>query len=397
MTFLRNPFRVEEHVEGSDFTDRADEVRAVIRAMRDGGQLLVAGPRRMGKSTVIGVAAERVRAEGGVVLMADLATASSLTEVANRLLTAVAAERSWRERLMEWARALGPVVTLGFDAADRPRLSVGLEMRPRAEEGERAVLEGVLDRIEAVASSSEGPVVVVLDEFQRIAELGGEEAEWLLRRRMQENRSTGYICAGSKEGLIAEMLQPKRAFYKFFDRLQVGPIDGGHLARWIDERLEASGVAVSAAGGPDGYVGGGVGVELVERVGPRTQDIVQAARVLWFRCVQEGGAGPGSVDAAVAEIVTQDDPAIRRTYDDLTPLQQRVLRAVAADAGELLSQATRERFALGPASSTATAIDALVSRSILVRPAGGVEYDNPYFREWARKELGPWPVSSSGG
>lgn len=385
MRKLRNPFRVGEHVTGPAFTDRADEVHAVLRAMRERGRLLVAGPRRMGKSTVIGVAAERLGGEGGIVLFADLATASSLTEIANRLLAAVTAVAPWRDRLMDWARALGPVVTLGFDAAERPRLAVSLESRPREAEGERLLLEQVLDRIEAVAGQESGPVVVVLDEFQRISELGGEESEWLLRRRMQENRATGYVCAGSKESLVAEMLQPKRAFYKFFDRLQVGPIDPAHLARWIDDRLASAGVEPALGG--HGAMGVGVGEQLIERVGPRTQDIIQAARVLWFRCVQQGRAGPGSVDAAIAEIVTQDDPALRRTYDDLTPLQQRVLRAVAAGAEELLSQQTRASYDLGPPSSTATAIHALISRAILVRGGTGVVYDNPYFREWARREL----------
>jgi AAA+ ATPase superfamily predicted ATPase len=378
----RNPFRVGVHVRGPDFTDRADEVHRVLAAMRDGGRLLLTGPRRMGKSTVIGVAAERLEADGGAVLVADLATASSLTDVANRLLAAVTRVASWGDRLVEWARALSPVVTLGFDAADRPRLAVRLESRPRGEADERALLEGVLDRVEAEAAES-SPVVVVLDEFQRISELGGEEAEWTIRRRMQENRTTGYVCAGSKESLVSAMLQPGRAFYKFFDRLELGPIDADHLARWIDDRLGSSGVAVP----PSGPGAVGIGSALVDRVGPRTQDIVQAARVLWFRCAPEGEAGPEAVEAAIAEIVTQDDPALRRTYDDLTPLQQRVLRAVAAGAEELLAQATRERFALGPASSTATAVDALVGRSILARTGAGIVYDNPYFREWAKREL----------
>ncbi len=376
MPELYNPFRVAEHVRDAFFTDRADEVAAVGRAMADRARLLVTGPRRMGKSTVIGVAADRVRADGGTVLMADLATASSLVEVSNRLLRAVTAVEPWQDRLAEWARSLAPVVRLGYDAADRPRLTVAMEARPRAAEGERELLERVLDRVEAVAAESSSPVVVVLDEFQRIAELGGEAAEWLLRRRMQENRSTGFVCAGSKESLVAAMLQPERAFYKFFDRLDMGPTDPGHLAEWIDHRLSGAGVAAR-----------GVGRELVDRVGPRTQDIVQAARVLWFRCAPEGEAGPGSAAGAIAEIVTQDDPALRRTYEDLTPLQQRILRAVAEGAGQLHSTATRDRFGLGAASSVATGLDALAGRSILDRSEGEVRFDNPYFREWAVREL----------
>jgi AAA+ ATPase superfamily predicted ATPase len=364
-------------VSGEYFTDRADELKTIRRAMQDGGRLLVTGPRRMGKSTVIRAAAERVQARGAVVLIADLATTASLTEIANRLLAAVAATESWSRRLTEWAKALGPVVTLGFDDAGRPRLGVGLESRPRREEDERVLLERVLDRVEAVASAEPGRVVVVLDEFQRLAELGGETAEWLLRNRMQENSATGFVCAGSKESLIADMLQPKRAFYRFFETLHVGPIDAAHLALWIDDRLSTSGVDP----------GDGVGAALLARMGPRTQDVMQAARVLWFRCAGQGVIGPNAVDEAIAEIVAQDDPALRRTWEDLTPPQQRLLRAVAAGESALHSAEVRERHALGPSSSVSTALDALTSRAILTRQGDRVVFENPYFREWARREL----------
>jgi uncharacterized protein len=367
----RNPFRTAQHVRGPFFTDRADEVATVVRAMRDRGRLLVWGPRRMGKSSVIGVAAERIAGDGGVVIHADLATSSSLAEVAERLLAAVSAVSPWRDRLLEWARTLAPVVTLGFDEAGLPRLGLGLEGRPRGGEGERALLERVLDRVEAVAAVEDAPVVVVLDEFQRLSELGGEPAEWLLRNRLQENRATAFVCAGSKEGLIRELLQPQRAFYKFFDQLYVGAMDPDHLARWIDERLAGSGVAAR-----------GVGSALVARVGPRTQDVVQAARALWFQAALTGGADAAAVDAAIAEIVGNDDTGLRRAWEDLTPLQQRLLRAVAAGVGELHSQATRERFDLGPSSSVTTALDSLTTRAILARDDGVVVFENPYFREW---------------
>jgi uncharacterized protein len=372
-----NPFRTAEHVRGPFFTDRADEVGRVVAGMRDRGRLLVWGPRRMGKSSLIGVAAERVEADGGVVIHADLATAASLVEVADRLLSAVSAVTPWRDRLVDWARSLAPVVTLGFDETGLPRLGVGLEARPRGGEGERALLARVLDRVEEVAEREPSPVVLVLDEFQRLAELGGESVEWLLRNRMQENRGTAFVCAGSKEGLIRELLQPRRAFYKFFDQLHVGPMDPSHLARWIDERLAGSGVA-----------GDGVGAALVERVGPRTQDVVQAARTLWFQAALTGRAEERSVDAAISEIVRNDDTGLRRTWEDLTPLQQRLLRAVASGAGELHSQATRSDFDLGPSSSVTTALESLASRSILARDGSVVAFENPYFREWVIREAG---------
>jgi hypothetical protein len=300
---LENPFRVGHHVRGAFFTDRADELRIVLRTMGSGGRLLVWGPRRMGKSTVIGVAADRVRSQGGVVLSADLATVTSVAEAADRLLAAVSREERWHERLASWVRSFAPVVTLGADIAGRPRLRVALETRDQRGERERELLSGVIDRVDAVAAEHEQPVALVLDEVQQLGRIGGEAAEWLLRNRMQEHRHTAYVCAGSHESLVREMLQPKRAFYDFFEMLHVGPIDAEHLGRWIDDRL--SGASVEARG---------VGPRVVDEAGPRTQDVLLVARTLWFRASAAGRASPLDVGAAIDEIVTAEDAALRRTW-----------------------------------------------------------------------------------
>lgn len=372
-----NPFRVAELVRGAYFTDRADEVRTTLRAMRERGRLLLWGPRRMGKSTVVDVAAQRLRRDGGIVVAADLATITTLTEAADRLLSAVSREARWTDRLAAWVKHLAPVVTLAADAAGAPRLTIGFEARPRRVESERELLERVLDRIDATAEEHEEPVVVVLDEFQRLSELGGEAAEWLLRNRIQAHRHTAYVCAGSKESLVREMLQPQRAFYDFFELLHVGAIDPEHLSRWIDDRLEGAGVTPSR----------GVGQRVIEAVGPRTQDVVLVARTLWFRTALAGRASLADVDAAVREIVAGEGPALRRTWEDLSAVQQRVVRALAAGAEQIHSTETRERFGLGASSSVASAVDALVGRGILEKEGEDVRFDSPFFREWIRSQV----------
>lgn len=370
-----NPFRVGGEVLGEHFTDRGYEVELVLGAMRGGERLLVTGSRRMGKSAVIGRAAERLEGAGGVVVTAELGTASSLLDVVDRLLGGVARVEPWRARLVEWTRALAPMVRLGFDAAGEPQLSVGTDVRPRRAEAERRLLEGVVDRVESLAEGG-SPVVVVLEEFQRISELGGEPAERLLRDRMQENRATAFVCTASDEDAIGELLQPTRAFYRFFERIRIGLIDPDHMGRWIDARLTETGVRAS-----------GVGARLVSAVGPRTHDIVRGARILWFQRRAEGTASAQDVDAAVAEIVTQCDPAFRRSWEQLTPLQQRLLRALAEGARELHSTNTRGRYGLGASSSVTTALTALVSQSHLSRSDGELTFDDPYCRDWVLREL----------
>ena len=226
------------------------------------------------------------------MLEVDLATITSLTEAAERLLEAVSRQEAWLDRLASWVTTLAPSVTLSADAAGQPKLDIAIEARPRRGENERALLERVLDRIDVVAAEHEGAVVVVLDEVQRLSELGGEPAEWLLRNRIQEHRHTAWVCAGSKESLIEEMLRPKRAFYGFFEQVHVGPIDADHLARWIDDRLCGAGVDAD-----------GVGAAVIRAAGPRTQDVMLTARTLWFRALAAGHADVDDVGDAIDEIV----------------------------------------------------------------------------------------------
>ena len=65
------PFVTQQLAGGAHFTDREREVSRVLDVMRTAGRLVVYGERRMGKSSLIRRAAERVQEAGGVVLSAD--------------------------------------------------------------------------------------------------------------------------------------------------------------------------------------------------------------------------------------------------------------------------------------------------------------------------------------
>ena len=62
-----NPFRIGGVVTGRHFTDRADELRRVMNALGDPqGRLLVLGPRRMGKTSTLSRAVQRLEKRGAV-------------------------------------------------------------------------------------------------------------------------------------------------------------------------------------------------------------------------------------------------------------------------------------------------------------------------------------------
>ncbi|MGK7313236.1 MAG: AAA family ATPase [Candidatus Longimicrobiales bacterium M2_2A_002] len=376
-----NPFRVGEHVTGPFFTDRADEVARVRRAMLDPSRLLVYGPRRVGKSSIIAVAAEGARREGALVVRADLSTVTTYLDITSRLLRSLYAEtRSLGVALEELFRGLQPRVTLTPDpGGGPPALGFGVERR-RLDSGEqRESLESAVARLSTLRAEAGRPITVVFDEFQAVRALGDEPAEWHLRDLIQRHGELSFICAGSRETLIHEMIGPKRAFYKMLEPMHIGPMDAGHLSRWIDSRL--------ATAGP---VERGVGAAVVDRAGPRTQDILQVARQLWFRSRGVGRVvRAGDIDAAFDDVLANEEPAIRGLWAELSDHQQDVLRVVALGAEQLYSAATRDRYGLPAASSVQRAVDALVGRSLLVRDDDRIVFDSPFVEAWVLRETAP--------
>lgn len=374
----KNPFRIGSHVTGRFFTDRAAEVKRIVQAFRDPTRLLVLGPRRVGKSSAVAVAAERATRDGILVVRADLSTASGLVDVANRLLHSLSAQRA-RERLVEFASAIAPTVSLTFDdVTGAPRIVFGAERRTSSEGQQRRSLEQVIDGLAALVGGRERRIAVVLDEFQAIRKFGGETAEWHLRDLVQRHGSLSFVCAGSQVSLIHEMLGHERAFYKMFEVLHVGPLDPEHLARWIDSRLEAAGVTPA-----------GAGAAVIGRIGPRTQDILQVARHVYARSLASGIVAAGAVDDAVEDVVREEDPVIRATWVSLTPHQQNVLRAIASGTSQLFSVPVRERFGLPTSSSVAAAVDALEAKGLLYRDpqSGAIGFDSPFVRLWIEREV----------
>ena len=374
-----NPFHIGTHVTGRYFTDRASEVKRIRQAMREPTRLLVFGPRRMGKSSAIAVAAVRARRDGVLVVRADLSTATTLVDVANRLLNSLSRQRK-REWLAELAAGLAPSVSLTFDAVTgAPRVVFGAEHRSATGKLQRRSLEQV---IEALAAEAEGPgsVAVVLDEFQAVRRFGGQEAEWHLRDLMQSHGQLSFVCAGSEVSLVQEMLGLDRAFFRMFELLHLGPVSPEHLARWMDSRMEAAGVTSQR-----------VGADIVARAGPRTQDILQVARRVYARGLARASATVEDVDVALRDVVREEDPIIRAMWMDLTSHQQNVLRAVASDIGQIFSTSTRRRFALPTSSTVAAAVDALLNRGLLMRDAqdGSIRFDSPFFRLWVEWEVLP--------
>lgn len=381
MNVSNNPFRIGERVSGYHFADREEEVARIRAAMLSDTRLLVYGPRRMGKSSTIWNAAESARnaRPKPIVVTADVATATNLFDVSARLLRSLYLETRWLKlRLEDLLGGLAPRVTVKLDEhGGPPAITFGIDRRTAGEEERRRAFEGVFERLSQVRADTKRPVAVVLDEFQAVRSFAGESSEWHLRDVMQRHGDLAFVCAGSQESLIHGMIGPKRAFYKMFELLPLGPIEPARFADWIEERLaRGSGVA------------SGVGAELVRVVGPRTQDVIQVARQLYFRGLAAGRqVEVADVVSTLDEVVRSETPLLRSLWNDLSAQQQDVLRVVALGVEQLYSAQVRDQYGLPGGSSVHKAVETLIGRGLLVRDGDRVAFDSPFFLRWVRTEV----------
>lgn len=388
-----NPFRIHGTVSGPYFTDREEEVKRFRDVLTEpAAKLVVYGYRRMGKTSALDVAAARVREAGGYAVVADLSTATTITDLGNRILEAQARSlgRRWRDVVGDLVGRFTGTLKVATDPATGLIIpSVDVALRDASADDQSRTLVQVLDGVDALAGERGVQLGLVLDEFQELADIGGERAEWSVRGAIQKHTHTSYIFSGSRPTLMRRMVQEKgRALYQLADEYPFGPIAADHMAAWIDERLDSVGVGSEAAG-----------LACVRLAGPRTRDIVELARKCADRSRTGGAATEATVEAAYRELIEEKDDGIRTWWDGLTANQQNVLRAVAGSSAGLTTAQTRKAYSL-PSSGTATnTARAFVEDGRLVKAEGGSGYvfDNPFVRGWvvghALPDLGmklPW-------
>lgn len=372
-----NPFRIHGVVSDSYFTDRGAELRRISATLAEpGAKIVVYGPRRMGKTSLVTEAIRRAERRGGAAFLADLSTVSTVADIANRILDAAARAlgRKWKDAASDLVSRLGVSVSLTPDPATGLILpSLDVALRSASLDAQRASLAATLDTVEAMAKSRKTTIGLVLDEFQEIHRYGGEDAEWHLRGAIQHHSHVSYVLAGSEAHLIERMLGKGRAFYGLLDQLALGPIDSAHLAAWIDDRMTRHAVKAK-----------GAGARVVALAGPRTRDVVQVARRCFERARATRSPAAAEVDQAFDDIVAEQDAAIRSAWDGLTPPQQNVLRAVSANTEGLTTHESLTRFGLRSSGAATNTAVALIDTGILEKAptATGYTYDNPFFRRW---------------
>jgi AAA+ ATPase superfamily predicted ATPase len=196
-------------VTGEFFTDRAEEVKEILKAMKQPTRMLIRGPRRQGKTSAMAQAGRHFREEGGILLWADLSTIATFSDLRDRFLSSL--PRGFFG-VFEGLEKLVPFLEIVI--ADPSTGAHTYRFRPgttrKAEPGVREQIRILLESIDRRRKALGKPVVAVLDEVQAILSVNETGADWFLRDLMQSVPDISFLCAGSQPTILEAIWTPFR-------------------------------------------------------------------------------------------------------------------------------------------------------------------------------------------
>ena len=386
---MDNPFEFGRELGSEELVDRADEVAAVVQTIQQHAKLFLVGPRRYGKTSILKTSEDRLSATNAVVLRFDAESYPALDSfVLSLISTAARSLKGPVERVGEQIR--------GFFSRLRPELSFNITQDAwsaklgmniaSTQEAHLTLLVEALNGLEALAAAQpkDRPVGLIIDEFQKVIELGGTTAESQIRAAIQRHKRVGYVFAGSKTRMLTAMtMDATRPFYRLGTVRFIGPVPIGDFTAFLRSKFRGSGFRIEGDA-PIRTI-----LDLAEQVPYNVQMLAHAC---WdqLRTRPKATAILSSqlVEDTIALLVRQYDPFYTQIWSALTAVQQKTLLAVIQQGGARL-QSHEVALSVGRGASTVQrALEALAAKEILREEehGGGVKmrFEDPFFGQWIR-------------
>ena len=382
-----NPFVYGEIVSASAFADREQERARLGQDLAEGQKVFLISPRRYGKSSLVRDVLRSLARQRILTVEVTVAASSSylgfLEAYARALLTAdtsVGRIRRWTQELLEAVRPEvridGPSVSPGGSSAGR--VTVAFPSVRTARDTARLAAE-VFALPGRIATARKQRLAIALDEFQAVAAFDGGNVEHALRAAVQDQRSVGYVFAGSEPSLMERMLEVKRPFYKAGPVLRLQKIDPEFFATFIEVRFASSGLKPEA----------GLGAAIVELAANVPYDVQRLAHETWddVRVAGHRTAGLDDLHATLTRLLGEHQTAFEEQWQRLTLTQRAVLRAlVLQDGRELMSADVRTRYRLPVASSVQSALAALIKQDVVMKDGARYVASDSLYREWVARK-----------
>lgn len=361
---LTNPFIYQGYESPKYFCDREVETKTLLSHLKNGRNVTLVSPRRIGKTGLIKNTFYHLKEQekDATCLYIDIFATKNLHDFVELLGVMVINEivrknASFIEKTISFFSALRPVLSMD-PLTGEPSVSITVE--PSKED---ITIQSIFNYL----NDSEQEVYIAIDEFQQIAEYPEKGTEALLRSYIQFAQHVHFIFSGSKFHLMAEIFgSPKHPFYQSTEMMGLKPLDSDVYYDFCLQFFKEK--------------GGNIEKDIFEYLYNMFEGHTWYIQCIMNRLYEANTnvESTEQVNAAILSILAGREPQFESLSQFFTDNQFSLLKAIAKEG--IVAQPTAGRFIkshnLSGASSTKAALKVLENKELVYRkPEGYIIYD----------------------
>lgn len=363
-----NPFVFGKIVETPDFCPRDQLVADLSGCIESGQNTVVFGRRRTGKSSLVSHTCHLF--EDRLPLLVDLFFSKDsemfLQYCSNALLSFNARRTGLLEKTLKALGKIRPRVEMDPHSGI-PSLTLGTDP---ADAG--ILLQTIDDFFDFLgAEFGAGHLIVCFDEFQSVLRYpNAPELLARIRGKVQYHKFPYVFTGSDRSGIRSIFVDPNSPFYK-----SIRPLEVTGLAREVFQPFLAGKFAAGKRKVEDA-----VWDDLFDLAAPG--DIQQVCAALWDCSAPKSVIAAATLENAYERIFAYEIEGFRSLLANLTALQLRVLRRIAAAGTVDLYSAATQRLIGASSSSIRRSVGALTKKWILVEDRDAIYFNNPFLRRF---------------
>ncbi|MEW6696454.1 MAG: AAA family ATPase [Bacillota bacterium] len=360
-----------------DVIGREDFIISLETRLAEGHSVMLAGPRRIGKTSLAFEVLRRLKNKGFYVASVDFFRISSRRKIAESIINGCLENRTGIKKtlndLWDKAKLLVGSAKIAVKVEDL-ELNIGF---PSKEIDDETLLEYAFNLPELLAERDGKRMVMVFDEFQDAGQIGGMDIYKVMRSYFQHQKNVSYLFLGSKEGMMQSLFAGKKhAFYRFATVLPIPQIPEeawiGYITRkFYEKNIEISSVYVLK--------------EIVRLAGGHPQDTMLICTEAYYTLLE---AGEKKLTSEIVRI------ACERALITLTPVFDEILDEVGKKP---LVREVLRRLAVGEAiykeknpNDIKRAVDRLMVSAVIEKEGRGrYRFIEPMLQEYILRSYIP--------
>ena len=369
-----NPFSYGTIVKEPYYFDREEECQRIVATLSGGNNLVLFAPRRFGKTSLVFRAIEELEKKGFACIYFDFMPVYSRESFIEAYSKVIISKQSNIQKavkaLAKLAKGIRP--KLIFNQAGNPEFSMDFIENKINEK----TLGDILDLPENLASVDKR-FIVVLDEFQEINKLNGENFEKLFRSKIQQHKNVNYLFLGSRTHLLNDMFNNKsRAFYNAAMLMQIGHLPQKETVKFITDRFASSKIIINQS----------AALYLIEQAGNIPYYIQLLAAEVWQYVIQTSlKINNELINKCAEKIVDLKSDYYYEQFDRLSSYQKKLLKALIKSGENIFSADYAKQFRLSAVSTTQKAIAGLIESGIIEKTEGSYFIGDPFMKQFLNR------------